>query len=282
MHFPQTEHPYPADTPLGMLQRGRGAGWREAAASGNGHELLLACLAHEPRWDRQVESRADYYASLALQLSVPASAIATRVCNDDDLWIVEEVIEEMARRGSAEATAVRHTFPRDEEFEDWIASTPRPGHPARSRLSYADGRGAVATSVFAEHAQVADAPALRSALAAADDYYAISSLAEALGRLPEAGPFLELDEVYVHSAYSYARARAVQAMAVTDPAFADKWAAECLWDCEESIRIQGILFAPMERAALERVRDLSEDEFEDPEVRQAARSRLRDAPSPAR
>jgi hypothetical protein len=128
--------------------------------------------------------------------------------------------------------------------------------------------------VFAEHAELVDAPAVRAALAAADDYCTISSLAEALGRLGEAGPFPELDEIYVHSAYSYARARAVQAMAATDPTFAERRASECLWDCEESVRIQGALSAPLEHAALDRVRDLATDEFDDPDVRAAARSRL--------
>lgn len=380
MHFSQIEHAEPADTTVGKLQRGRGAGWLEAAASDSGVELLLACLTDEPRWDRQVESRADYYATLALQLSVSVAALPAGA-SDDDEWIVDEVIEAMARRGWTEASLLRRATPDSEDLnrseperadrgqrsarsaktlvdapiEDllgagWGGSFPKAvvhrlrttrdqaevdalrrvaqevEHPgwrlaihalsrradlsaldvvervlaadetgairasafrfvtalpatdslplARSWLSHVDGRGAVAASVFAEHAEVVDAPALRSALAAADDYYTMSSLAEALGRLAEAGPFPELDEIYVHSAYSYARARAVQAMAATDSTFAERWAIECLWDCEESVRIQGALFAPMERAVVDRLQELRDDEFEDPDVRQAARSRL--------
>ncbi len=49
---------------------------------------------------------------------------------------------------------------------------------------------------------------------------------------------------------------------------------ECLWDCEESVRVQGALLAPMEQAALDRLRQLAADELEDPDVRAAARARL--------
>ncbi|MBM7519800.1 hypothetical protein [Nocardioides nitrophenolicus] len=381
MHFPQIEHAAPAASPLGMLQRGRGSGWSEAAASDSGAELLLACLAHEPRWDRQVESRADYYASLALHLAVPVDALAACANGDDDEWIVDEVIEAMARRGSVEAALLRRATPDaadvnhceperadrgtrspmssmtsvDASIEDllgapWTGAFPKAvvhrlrttsdqtevdalrrvarevEHPgwrlavhvlsrrgdisaldvvervletdesgparatayrfvtalpsavslplARSWLSHTDGRGAVASAVFAKHAEVEDAPAVRAALAVADDYYTMTSLAHALGRLAEVGPFPELDEIYLHSAYSYARARAVQAMATTDSAFAERRAMECLWDCEESVRVQGALLAPMEQAALDRLRQLAADELEDPDVRAAARARL--------
>ncbi|WP_418058561.1 hypothetical protein [Pimelobacter simplex] len=377
MHFPQIERPEPADTTVGRLQRGRGAGWLEAAASGSGVELLLGCLTHEPRWDRQVESRADYYARLALRLAVPVTAIAGGASGDE--WIADEVVEAMARRGSAEAahrttldpedlghgaTGAAHrgrpvpsvvparadapiddllgatwrgSFPkavvhrlrttrdqvevdalrraaREVQHPGWRLAThalalrgdltaldvvegvleedesglvratafrfvtalpPAASLPlARAWLAHTDGRGAVASSVLAEHAAIEDLPAVRAALAAADDYYAMSNLAKALGRLAEAGPFPELDEIYVHSAYSYARARAVQAMAATDPTFAERRAAECLWDCEESARVQGARFAPLERASVDRLRELADDDLEDPAVRTAAHCRL--------
>jgi hypothetical protein len=60
---------------------------------------------------------------------------------------------------------------------------------ARAWLTNDDGRGAVASVVLAAHAELPDAPAIRAALANATDYYTASSLVEALGRLPEAGPF---------------------------------------------------------------------------------------------
>ena len=58
----------PPDTPLGMLQRGRGAGylWALQQDPRTLHPLLMECITHDPRVDHQLEERADYYARLAL------------------------------------------------------------------------------------------------------------------------------------------------------------------------------------------------------------------------
>src|SRR4051794_23116487 len=95
MEFPQVDGAAPADSSLGLLERGRGAGWTDAAASGSGSDLLLACLRREPRWDRQVESRADYYATLSLHLNVPVSSFSSLAfeSEEDDRWIVLDVLE---------------------------------------------------------------------------------------------------------------------------------------------------------------------------------------------
>lgn len=78
MQLPTHDHLAAPDTPLGQLQRGRGAGWLRAIQDpAQGRTNLLACLARDPRWDRQVESRGDYYATLALELEVtPAQIVA--------------------------------------------------------------------------------------------------------------------------------------------------------------------------------------------------------------
>jgi len=53
---------------LGQLQRGRGMGFLAAldAPPTVVAPLLLECIIYDPRWDAQLEQRADYYALLPL------------------------------------------------------------------------------------------------------------------------------------------------------------------------------------------------------------------------
>jgi hypothetical protein len=95
---------------------------------------------------------------------------------------------------------------------------------ARQWLVKDDGRSGAAGGVLAEHAESSDALAVRRALSRAVDYSVICNLVTALGRLQEDGPYPELEAVYLGSAYSYARMRAVVAMAATDSLFAESWA----------------------------------------------------------
>ena len=69
----QTNGNAPADSLLGQLQRGRGAGFLRALREDASvvRPLLLDCLLHDPRWDRQVETRADYYAALIAHSALP-------------------------------------------------------------------------------------------------------------------------------------------------------------------------------------------------------------------
>ena len=62
-----------ANSLLGQLQRGRGAGFRRAVRAEPRaiHPLLVACVTQDPRWDRQIEPRGDYYASLILHTALP-------------------------------------------------------------------------------------------------------------------------------------------------------------------------------------------------------------------
>lgn len=62
-----------ADALLGQLQRGRGAGFRRALRESpqSVYPLLIECVTHDPRWDRQVEPRAEYYAALGVQIALP-------------------------------------------------------------------------------------------------------------------------------------------------------------------------------------------------------------------
>ena len=61
-----------ATDPLGKLQRGLGSGylWALDADRTIGHALLLHCVFNDPRWDRQLDDRDDYHATLALDLQL--------------------------------------------------------------------------------------------------------------------------------------------------------------------------------------------------------------------
>ncbi len=378
MEFPQNDDPAPADTPLGMLQRGRGAGWLAALDHEEGPQWLLACLARDPRRDGPLEERADYYATLALRLLVSPEAFANGPDLEDES-LVYDVIEAMARRGSDVAAALIHSAHRadDEPGEcaqdqwsehrsavetgasadapidiileaSWSCPIPDslidrlcttcdameidalrraaqdvngPGWRlalhvlarrgdlspldvvekvliknesglvrawafrfvtalkaevalplARAWLTHDDGRGSVAAAVLADHAELVDAPALRAALA--DGIGNDTDLVAALGRLPEAGPFPELDEIFVESASSNTRDFAVGAMAAANPTFAVRWATECLWDSEAGVRADGARLAPLTPMVIDRLQELADDEFEVGKVRDAAWTRL--------
>jgi hypothetical protein len=145
---------------------------------------------------------------------------------------------------------------------------------ARQWLVKDDGRSGVAGGVLAEHAELSDTSAVRRVLSRAVDYYTICDLVTVLGRLPEGGPYPELATVYLGSAYSYARMRAVRAMAATDPSFAETWAEECLWDCEDVSREIGARYVSLTARTVERLRELASDVHEDSAVREAAAARL--------
>lgn len=110
--MPKPEQHAPPETLLGQLQRGRGAGYLRAISSSANDlsELLIDCITNDPRLDSQVESRADYYASLALKLNIDISGIAAYVQEYDDKaesnWntpLAVETLGEMAKRGRADA-----------------------------------------------------------------------------------------------------------------------------------------------------------------------------------
>jgi len=96
------------DTLRGQLQRGLGRGYLAALQARRGADELLTCIAQDPRWDRQIEERAAYYAKLALELEVPVEPIATAMAGREDGYLAADVLAEMAARGREDAlTALR-------------------------------------------------------------------------------------------------------------------------------------------------------------------------------
>ena len=78
----------PASTTLGRLQRGRGEGWLELLRleHGQAQEMLWECIVFDPRFDRQVESRAGYYADLAQLIGFDPRALLPECCPPQARW----------------------------------------------------------------------------------------------------------------------------------------------------------------------------------------------------
>lgn len=63
-------------TPLGMIERGRGAGFLWAREHpGEAWPFLRACLERDPRWDSQIDSRGEYYLELAQSIGFGAKDV---------------------------------------------------------------------------------------------------------------------------------------------------------------------------------------------------------------
>ncbi|MDQ2902788.1 MAG: hypothetical protein M3Y81_04450 [Chloroflexota bacterium] len=110
-----------ADSLLGQLQRGRGMGFLRALREGAtvSGPLLFHCMTYDPRWDRQLESRSDYYAALLLQLALPLDPFDAylRVCAETDSGdardaesIVLDSICALAVRGDLSAIAIMRAY----------------------------------------------------------------------------------------------------------------------------------------------------------------------------
>ena len=97
--------------PLGKLQRGLGSGylWALDADRSVAQALLLHCIFNDPRWDRQLDARVEYYATLALDVGLDVGALELWLQRgDDDLettYDVLAILGRMAIRGHAEARA---------------------------------------------------------------------------------------------------------------------------------------------------------------------------------
>ncbi len=139
----------------------------------------------------------------------------------------------------------------------------------------------LAEDILANHATKADVPMLRDAILEGleDDLehlYRLCDILKALHHCGEVGPILELDLVFEEFRYSYGRKRCAEAIRATNPTgFAERFAFECLWDCESDTRIIGASSVPLaQNGAQERLHEIAADDFEEEDLRQAARNRL--------
>jgi hypothetical protein len=164
-----------------------------------------------------------------------------------------------------------------------VSLPPMLGLPlAREKLNHPDWHQRdLAESLLEAHATPEDVPLLRHAVAEAlvddeENCYRLCSLLEAFHNLPGFGSIPELVDVFTQFRYSYGRARAAIAISVTSPGlFREKFARECLWDCEERTRIVGLQKVSIGMEELvARIRLMASDPWEDVDVRETARSRV--------
>lgn len=84
---------------LGQLQRGRGAGFLQALGEPvRAADEVLRCILADPRLDPQVESRARYYAELALKLALPIEPILQAAERDGADFAAVDVLAELVLR----------------------------------------------------------------------------------------------------------------------------------------------------------------------------------------
>ncbi len=111
----------PADLLLGQLQRGAGRGFLRALQEDVTviTPLLFDCVIHDPRWDRQLESRSDYYAVLILQFALSLDPFDTclRAYAENDSedatdaeYAVLDTICSLAVRGDVSAIAIVRAY----------------------------------------------------------------------------------------------------------------------------------------------------------------------------
>lgn len=343
-----------ADSLLGQLQRGRGSGFRRALIEDKATVSadLLTCLLHDPRWDRQVESRSDYYAQLVLHAHLALDPLEAHLRTleqtdpDNPNDLVLNTLCALAVRGHERAASILRDYQalqnrataadldrlldaaqNGERWQRVVAfrSLQHLAHPGalpvlRACVEVPDmpvivRRAAwrafaalppaltldlarawfdapaspahlryVARRLLEEHASREDVPRLRTALAAAlqvnqgegIDYYLICTILGILARFPEAGPYPEADVAFTEVAYSWTRRYAAAVLAASESErFAHGRALECLWDCEDNVRLIGCRAIDMAVPdALERLHAIRRDPYEDDDVRAAARDRL--------
>lgn len=97
---------------LGQLQRGRGEGFLAARALPRpaAADLVWECIVHDPRYDRQVESRSEYYAALTEEAGLSVETLRPQNCPekepDTDQRLVVGVLGELMTKGVAGAADV--------------------------------------------------------------------------------------------------------------------------------------------------------------------------------
>jgi hypothetical protein len=141
----------------------------------------------------------------------------------------------------------------------------------------------IALQILEAHGTVADVPRVRDALTRGPRYgtpecYMQGGMLEILACFPEAGPYPEVETIFKEAGYSRTRIYAAEVLAASDSqGFARGLAVECLWDCEERVRLIGCDSVDLEMPDIRaRLHAISRDPYEDEDVSSAARERLAD------
>ncbi|MFJ6354698.1 HEAT repeat domain-containing protein [Streptomyces sp. NPDC092046] len=151
---------------------------------------------------------------------------------------------------------------------------------ARGWVHRPDALGTAAAGMLAFRGGTQDSPLVLGALretvrAQGPDAAALYPLVDGAGRLGIGCAAPVLRHIYRETASSQLRGRTARALAATDPTFANGFAVECLWDCEETTRELAALHAETgDVRVAERLRRLAADPVEEAEVQTAVRNRI--------
>ncbi len=159
---------------------------------------------------------------------------------------------------------------------------------ARRWAAREDELGAAAAQMLAMLGGAEDAARVLAALrrtvrVSGADAEGLAVLIEGAGRLSIGCAAPVVRHVYRETASSHLRGCAARTLAVIDPSFADGFAIECLWDCEESTRELAARHAATgDVRVLAQLRRLAADPAEEADVQSAVRGRLSTAATTAR
>lgn len=113
--MPKLSHHANPDTLLGQLQRGRGEAYLRLLSTPKREacDLLVECICNDPRLDSQVESRAGYYASIAVEVGLDLGPVDQYLREHDDIdessWnasLAIETLGELAKRRYSNAADI--------------------------------------------------------------------------------------------------------------------------------------------------------------------------------
>ncbi|MFI6155597.1 hypothetical protein ACIBCA_23255 [Kitasatospora sp. NPDC051170] len=231
----------PANTLLGLLQRGRGQGALIAAEdAGAAAELVYACIRYEWRWDPQLDDRALYLARLIRDLELPLGPVTDMLAGDEG------------------------TRDRAASVLELLDGSPRPDPERVGECSEQD-----VPALIAELER----------LWVEQQWCGPAALARRLSPSEEGAASL-LRRFWLCTPHSYERVAYLEALlAMKAPGTAEA-AVESLWDCEAGARLFGIWHAPDRPDVLRRIAYLRDDPMEEPVVREAAVSVLRGTSGP--
>jgi len=129
-----------------------------------------------------------------------------------------------------------------------------------------------------DHGDASDLPWMRlqaQRVPDAENIYELKSAVKAFARLRDTASIERTEAIFEEAPCDWLRRRAAESLNKIDPIrFAQTYAAECLWDCDDCTRLLGCTTAPMSPRAHTRLVQLAKDALEEKDVREAAASRL--------
>jgi hypothetical protein len=118
----------PPDSLLGLLQRGRGEGYRRIlkVPKSEAPALLVQCITNDPRLDTQVESRDQFYASIATEIDFQLEPLVKHLRNHDDstqgsssTCLTVTTLAELAKRDYRDAKDILCDYVRWGQWWNW-------------------------------------------------------------------------------------------------------------------------------------------------------------------